>query len=348
MAGGKGERFWPRSTISTPKQLQKIYSNKTLLQETFDRAKLITSNDRIFIGCNNDLKKAIQKTHKIENSRFIIEPEAKNTAPIIALAALQLEEKFPGAVQVILSADHFIQPLQKFKESIQNAIEVADQNYLVTCGVVPSRPDSGYGYIQPLEKSKIEPVGFEIKQFHEKPDFKKAVNYVKQGFFWNSGIFIWKGSVILEEFKAHASFILQPIESSYKNGSKLKTAFSKIQSLPIDIAIMEKSNRRAVIPATFEWDDVGSWLAIDRIRQEAKDNDGNIFVGNDTTNVTLSASNNIVVSNSKKLIALLGVKDLIFVETDSSIFIASKAEVDNIKSLLAKLKQKPALQRFLK
>lgn len=348
MAGGKGERFWPRSTISTPKQLQKIYSNKTLLQETIDRAKLITTNDRIFIGCNNELKKAIQKTHKISNSQFIIEPEARNTAPVLALAALFLEEKFPGCVQVILSADHFIQPLQKFKDSIETAIQVANQNYLVTCGVRPNRPDSGYGYIQPLEKSKLETAGFEIKQFHEKPDFNTAVKYVKQGFFWNSGIFIWKGSVIIEEFKEYAPEIFLPIENSYKNKAKLKYVFSTVPSQPIDIAIMEKSKRRAVIPATFEWDDVGSWLAIDRIRQEAKDQDGNIFINNESPIVTLSASNNIIVSNSKKLMALLGVKDLIFVETDSTIFIASKQKVDDIKSLIAKLKQKPALQRFLK
>lgn len=347
MAGGKGERFWPRSTVSTPKQLQKIYSNKTLLQETIDRARAFTSADRIFIGCNPSLKKAIQKGHKIPDAQFVLEPEGRNTAPIIALAALQLESRFPGTVQVILSADHFIQPLDRFAESMKAGMTLAQQDYLVTCGIVPTRPDPGYGYIQPRKSEVLKPAGWTIEQFHEKPDIEKAAGYVKDGFLWNSGIFLWKGSVILEEFRKHAPEILQPLEKTYKSAAALKKVFPTLPEQPIDIAIMERSQRRAVVPASFQWDDVGSWLALERIRSESADADGNIFAGEKTQTAAFDARGNIIVPNSKRLIALLGVKDLVYVETDTSVLIATKERLNDIKKLIAKLKEKPALQSFL-
>ncbi len=348
MAGGKGERFWPRSTVSTPKQLQKIYSNKTLLQETIDRARSFTTADRIFIGCNPTLKKAIQKGHKIADSQFILEPMGRNTAPIIALAALQLEARFPGSTQVILSADHFIQPLQGFTESIKTAIDLAGQDYLVTCGIVPSRPDPGYGYIQPRKSAALQPTGWVIEKFHEKPDMKKATRYVRSGYLWNSGIFIWKGSVILEEFEEHAPDILLPLKESFNKPAKLKKVFPTLPEEPIDVAIMERSRRRAVIPASFQWDDVGSWLALERIRSESADADGNILAGEKTEIAAFEATDNILVPNSKRLIALLGVKNLIYVETETSVLIARKEKLNDIKKLIGKLKEKPALQRFLK
>lgn len=347
LAGGKGERFWPRSTISTPKQLQKIYSEKTLLQETIDRARSLTSIDRIFIGCNPALKKAIQKGHKVSDEQFVLEPVGRNTAPIIALAALELEARFPGSVQVILSADHFIQPIDRFVNSMKAGMALAEKNYLVTCGVVPTRPDPGYGYIQPRTSEPLEPEGWTIERFHEKPDTSKAALYVKDGFLWNSGIFLWKGSVILEEFRRHAPEILLPLEQAFKSAKGLKQVFPTLPELPIDIAIMERSQRRAVVPASFQWDDVGSWLALERIHRDSAEPHGNIFAGEKTMTVVLDARGNIVVPDSKRLIALLGVKDLVYVETESAVLIATKEALNDMKKLTAMLKEKPALQRYL-
>lgn len=346
MAGGKGERFWPRSTRSSPKQLQKIYSNKTLLQETIDRARKLTTADRIFIGCNAALKKAIQRGHNVADANFIVEPEGRNTAPIVALAALHLEDRFPGAVHLVLSADHFIHPVDRFAESMQKAMGLARDGLLVTCGVVPSRPDSGYGYIQPDTKAKL-PGGWRIARFHEKPDLSRAQDYVRQGFLWNSGIFIWTGASILAEFEHHAPDILGPLRDAYRRPAVLRRVFGTIPDRPIDVAIMEKSDRSAVVSASFQWDDVGSWLALERIYANRADDQGNIVIGEGIPTVTEGASGNIIVPGSKRLIALLGVKDMVCVETDNVLLIASKSGLDGIKRLMGQIKGKAALQRFL-
>lgn len=346
MAGGKGERFWPRSTRSSPKQLQKIYSNKTLLQETIDRARKLTSADRIFIGCNPSLKKAIQRDHRVADENFILEPEGRNTAPIVALAALHLEDRFPGSVHVVLSADHFIQPIERFVESMKKAMDLARDGLLVTCGVVPSRPDPGYGYIQPDTRAKLDG-GWRIAQFHEKPDAERARSYVQQGFLWNSGIFIWAGRSILAEFDRHAPDIIVPLREAYRRPGALKRVFSTIPDRPIDVAIMEKSDRRAVISAAFQWDDVGSWLALERIYADRADSHGNILIGDGIPTVSEGATGNIIVPGSRRLVALLGVSDLVCVETDTVLLIASRGRLDGIKRLLAQLKEKAALQRFL-
>jgi len=347
MAGGKGERFWPRSTITVPKQLQKIYSNKTLLQETIDRAKSITSADRIFIGCNATLQKAIIKTHRISAKNFIVEPEGKNTAAIIALAALHFEKKFPNSVHVILSADHFIEPLHLFQETMELAVRLAKQDRLVTCGIRPTRPDTGYGYIQP-SKTKIG-IGFPIEKFHEKPAPKLAQKYVKKGYLWNSGIFVWRGAMILDEFRNHAADIIGPLESCFNKPKELAVAFQTIPELPIDIAIMERSKKSSVIPALFQWDDVGSWLALERIHsgETTAADKNNVFTGG-VYRILLDSDNNIIVPNSKRLIALLGVNDMIYVETETAVLLAAKDSIDDIKQLMGQLKENPALHRFLK
>ncbi len=348
MAGGKGERFWPRSRESRPKQLQKVYSNKTLLQETWDRARSFTSPDRIFVGCNQALKKSILVSHPfIPEGNFVVEPEGKNTAPIVALAALQLEDRFPGSVQVVLSADHFISPVKDFAAVIKAAVKTAQSGYLVTLGVEPTRPETGYGYIQAGDWMEGKTARL-IKSFREKPDQKTASGYIKkENYFWNSGIFIWKGDVIIQEFAEHAPEIFEPIAKSHKKPGQLKKVFAGMKGEPVDIAILEKSKKLAMIPAGFRWDDVGSWLSLDRIVEG--DSDSNIFLA-DSKKGKLSgvdASGNIVVS-SKELVALLGVKDLILVEEEDLIFVADRNSIGGIKDMIGKFKENPSLQKYLK
>ncbi len=343
MAGGKGERFWPKSTASHPKQLQKIYSNRTLLDETVRRARLVASASNIYVGCNAELKKTIQKIHPELNLKFVVEPMGRNTAPIIALAALQLQKKHPGATMVVMSADHYIDPPAKFKETLKTAIAAARDGKLVTLGIVPTRPDSGYGYIQ---KGKPSQNGvFDVQSFKEKPDPKTALKYLKKGYLWNSGIFIWSLETILQEFRAHAPAILEPLEKANSAGA-LKKAFPRVPELPVDIAIMEKSRQASVVPARFHWDDVGSWTALERIVDPQKN--GLTLVGPKSQHLVQKESSDSVVVSDKKLVALLGVKDVILVDEGDILFVASREKLDGIKSLLKDMKQNPTLQKYLK
>lgn len=359
MAGGKGERFWPRSRETRPKQLQKVYSSKTLLQETWDRALQITTGDRIFIGCNAALKEAVLKTHSgIPEEAFVVEPAAKNTAPIVALASLVLEQRFPGSVQVVLSADHFIAPPEEFTRTMNVAISAASENeVLVTIGIPPTRPETGYGYIHtgtgPSEDSGKtgsfpgREGTLKIEAFVEKPDAVRAAQFVaREDYFWNSGMFIWKGSTILEEFHTHARQIIEPIEKAVLSGESLEGAFEQIPSEPVDIAILEKSKRVVMTPSTFRWDDVGSWLSLERILDG--DSNGNTLVSEGQTVVSgIASSNNVILSN-REVVALLGIKDTIIVEEDDLLFVASREHVGRIKELLSQFRENPSLQKYLK
>lgn len=350
MAGGKGERFWPKSTESKPKQLQKIYSNKTLLEETIHRATLLTSKENIFIGCNSDLKKAIQKEIKIKDKQFIVEPIGKNTAPIVALASLYLEEKFPERIHVVLSADHYISPEQEFKKTIQKAMDLAKMDYLVTCGIIPTRPDTGYGYIQKGES--INEIGFEVLKFHEKPELSRALEYIKKGFYWNSGIFIWKGKRIIEEFEKNALEILEPIRNSYKNKKQLQVVFNKISEVPIDIAIMEKAKKIAVVESSFIWDDVGSWLSLERIylnnADKLDDKQNILLIPKKADFYSYDSHNNIITTESEKLYVLMGIENSVIVETEKVFLFAKKEALNNIKEMLKEMKQNTALHKYIK
>ncbi|MBI3394511.1 MAG: mannose-1-phosphate guanylyltransferase [Spirochaetia bacterium] len=346
MAGGKGERFWPRSREKTPKQLQQVYSNKTLLEETLTRALTITDLPLIYIGCNAALKKTIQKKHPfLKDKNFVVEPEGRNTAPIIALAALILEKEHPGHVQVVLSADHFITPLAGFKKTVSAAVKAANQGWLVTLGVKPTRPEVGYGYIHAADE--LMPGVQKIHRFVEKPAMAQAQEYVKASdFFWNAGIFIWKASTILAEFEAHARDVLDPVKKALKGTKVSAPAFAKAPKTPIDIAIMEKSNKVAMIGASFLWDDVGSWLSLERI--VTPDAAGNVFVparGADGASIK-GSSGNIVVS-PHKMVALLGVKDLVVVEDGDVLFITDRSGISQIKELIADMRQNRSLQKYL-
>lgn len=348
MAGGRGERFWPRSTVKNPKQLQKVYSDRTLLQETYLRARALTGPERIFVGCNANLKQAILDSHdEFGPDQFVVEPEGRNTAPIVALAGLELERRFPGAVQIVLSADHYIAPPEAWQQTMAEAVAVAAAGWLVTLGVKPSRPETGYGYIAAGDGLGVGGA-FGIESFVEKPDLERARDYFKRdNYYWNSGIFVWSGAKILEEFRAHAPAIIGPLEenAAFADPARLAAVFPKIPEEPVDVAIMEKSASIAMIPAAFTWDDVGSWLSLERI--VPADGAGNVLVaGPDTELVARDSAGNIVVVGHR-LVALQGVQNLVLVERDDVLYVASREGVGEIKSLLADMKKNPSLQNHL-
>ena len=360
LAGGKGERFWPRSSKEKPKQLQEIYSEKTLLAETLERARLLTKKERIFIGCDSHFRNLILEKHtELSKEAFIIEAEGRNTAPMIALASLELEQRFPGAVHVIMPADHYIHPPEKFARTLEKAIQTAQKNFLVTLGIVPKSPETQYGYIQAgkaLEKEAKEKAfaAKNILSFTEKPDKDTAEKYLAQGnYFWNSGIFIWRGKVILGEFQKHAPEIINPLKDFFRNAENSKNegalglSFKKLPKLPIDIAIMEKSSNAVVIPADFHWDDLGSWTSLERVLPA--DREGNIFFQRKEKEAdfsSLESSNNILAVDDG-LIALLGVKDLVIVREGEVLFVAQREALDRVKEFLEKMRKNPSLQKYV-
>jgi mannose-1-phosphate guanylyltransferase len=343
MAGGKGERFWPRSRVSTPKQLQKVYSNKTLLRETIDRALTITSLDRIYIGTNASLKKSILQLEKsFPEKNFIIEPEGKNTAPIIALASLYFQKKYDNPIQVVLSADAYINPIKEFTKTLKLAIQEAKDDSLVLLGIRPNRPETGYGYIA---SGKILKSSYKVQGFFEKPDHKLALKYIKKkNFYWNPGIFVWKTDFILQELEKYAPYLLKPLKSKFPfaNFGELSSAFKLLPSEAIDTAIMEKSSSIKMVKASFEWDDVGSWLSLERITDG--DTNSNHHIGKSSF---YHKSKGNISSIKKELVCFLGVDDLVVVEEDDVLFIASKTGLKDIKNLLSELKKNQNFKKYL-
>ena len=345
MAGGSGTRFWPHSRKSRPKQLLKIYSNKTLLQETLDRAYSCTDSERVFIGTSSAMRLEILKAHpSFPADNFILEPQAKNTAPIIALAALRFLDSFNDVPFIVLSADHYIHPVSKFRKTVKDALAVAEEGYLVTIGIIPLRPDTGYGYLKKGEALKNKH-GYKLKEFREKPDLKTALRYLKSWqYLWNAGIFIWKPSMVIEEMRKHCPQVLAPLEKyhPFRTAGDLAKAFALVEAESVDYALMEKSSRVAVVDADFTWDDVGSWLAYDRFFPDA--GAGNRLKGN--TLYSRDSSNNIVVSK-KDLICLLGIQDTVIVEDEDVLFIAAKDKLGDIKALIGDLEKSPSLKKYL-
>ncbi len=303
----------------------------------------LTDISRIYIGTNNELKKSILKIEKkFPETNFIIEPEGKNTAPIIALASLFFEKKYGDPVQVVLSADAYVNPIKEFSLNLKEAIYAAKQKNLVLLGVKPNRPETGYGYIS---IGKDITIGSKVSSFHEKPDLKNAIKFLKKkNFYWNPGIFVWQNSVILSEFEKFAPYILNPLKKSFPfKPNELQSVFKQLPSEAIDTAIMEKSSSIVMIKSTFQWDDVGSWVSLERVLQG--DSNRNYHIGNRSYHFK---SNGNISSSTKEMVVFLGVDDLVLVEEEDVILLSSKKGIGDIKLLLAEFKKNKDLQKYLK
>jgi mannose-1-phosphate guanylyltransferase/mannose-6-phosphate isomerase len=327
LAGGRGERFWPLSQPGFPKQFLSIFDNKPLLVQTMQRvATQFTRNERLLI-IPKELKKLTAKYAGKENT--VIEPLRRNTAPAICLAAMTLRGKFGDGVMHVMPADHLISPRTAFISALQYGQRLAEKGYLVTYGIKPMRPETGYGYIR---------LGAEIgrcrknKSFHgagftEKPDKAKARSYVRsKRYLWNSGIFSFSIGTILDEIEKFVPTVHQGVASFLKNGRI--DHFRRVPDISIDYGVMEKSDRLCVVQGTFKWDDVGSWLALERYFP--KDNKSNITVGDVRV---IKAENSIMYSREFPL-RVYGVKDLIIVVSQHGILVCKKEHAQELKKLL--------------
>jgi len=348
MAGGSGTRFWPLSREKMPKQLLKIGAEDTLIQETVKRILPLIKREDIFVVTNHTLSDAIntQLSTKFGDTwdmHFILEPQARNTAAALGLSALHLNRIDPDGIMVVFSADHAIRKADEFLRLLHTAADAAAQGHLVTLGIKPDRPETGYGYIKagaPLSGTDRLSV-CKVDAFVEKPDIETAKGYLKQGnYYWNSGIFIWKTRTLLKEIEQHVPALhkgLMEIQKSIDTDQEsdvIKQVFTKLESISIDYAVMEKTDHAAVIPADIGWSDVGSWTALDDV--SARDASGNVIAGN----VIDIGSHDSIIYAEKRLVATIGLKDVVVVDTPDATLVCTKERAQDVKKVVDELKKR--------
>lgn len=333
LAGGVGSRFWPASTRARPKPLLPLASDRPLLEETLERARRIAPPERIRILAGEHLVAPFTAAvPRLDAGAFWIEPRARGTGPVLAWAAWKALREDPDAVLVSLHADHRIDPVEPFVAVLDQAARVAaTEGVLVTVGAVPDRPETGYGYLQPGEVIARGPVGpvRRVSAFHEKPDPETAASYLRRGFLWNTGIFVWRADVLLDEVRAVAPEIapaLPLLEAGDDEGF-----FREVTPISIDVAVLERSSRVACIASTFAWDDVGTWASLGRT--SAGDASGNVVVG---AGIVVEGEGNLVWSDEAPVV-LWGVSDLVAVQANGVTVVFPRDRAPELKHLLGEL-----------
>lgn len=340
MAGGGGTRFWPLSRQEEPKQLLNLSGKDLMINETIDRIATVSEKENVFIVTNVTQvpKMKTATTGRVSADHILSEPSARNTAACIGYAAMEIVKKYGDGVMCISPSDHFIKNQPEFTRILKEAVLVAEkEDKLITIGINPTYPATGYGYIK-FDKNNTN-LAKDVIEFKEKPDLETAKEYVATGeYAWNSGMFIWKASIILEKFKELLPDVYACIEkigdamNTPQEEAVIQEVYPTIPSISIDYGIMEKSDNVVVIPAEFGWNDVGSWENMDVIYDE--DENGNILVGEQ---VTIDTKNTISYSK-KRLIATVGVENLIIVETDDAILVCDKNRAQDVKLIVDELK----------
>jgi mannose-1-phosphate guanylyltransferase/mannose-6-phosphate isomerase len=343
LAGGKGTRFWPLSRENYPKQMLNIVGEDTLLRQTIKRLNGFIPLDNVWIITTDSLAQDIRFHLKLLGNDanrigFIIEPSGRNTAPAVALAAMTLNKLSSDSVMVVMPSDHIIRDTKTFQNKLQLAIEAAEQGYLVTFGIIPSRPETAYGYIrsgQPLRNSTDEI--FHAEEFFEKPDLKTVEAFLHQGgYYWNSGIFVWKTSKILKEIESHLPSLHRGLkkidELNDLRNENFKELYSSFENISIDHGVMEKSRDVLVIPSNFGWCDLGNWTALGDVLE--KDGRGNILQGDI---IDIGSENSTLIAGDR-VIATIGLKEMVVIDTPDATLISPKERVHEVRGVVEVLK----------
>ena len=342
LSGGSGTRLWPVSRKNLPKQFLNLAGEGTLFQQTIARTRqlpnvtspiVVASEDHRFLAADQLLEVGIR------DATIVLEPLARNTAPAIALGALQAQERDPEALLLVLPADHLIGDTEAFVAVVKQAMPLAEQGWLVTFGIRPDRPETGFGYIRRAEAIGNE--GYRVEQFVEKPDLTTAESYLADGGYdWNSGMFLFKASRYLEELAVHAPAMLAAVREAHANASTDldfvridHDTFARVPDNSIDYAVMEKTRHAAVIPVSCTWSDIGSWSALWLTGD--KDAEGNLREG-DT--LSIDSRNSLLRSHDRHLLATVGIDDLIVVTTPDATLVAHRDAAQDVKKIVEQLK----------
>ena len=345
LSGGSGTRLWPMSRKLYPKQFIPLREGRSLFQDTVARVKNLENGvqDPIVV-CNDEhrfMAAEQLRLEEVERADIVLEPVGRNTAPAIALAALQALQRDPHAILLVLPADHILDAQDQFAGAIDVALQLCAEDYLVTFGIAPTRPETGYGYIK-VGIGLADNRANKVEWFYEKPELAKAKEYVAAGkYFWNSGMFMFRASAILNELVKYEDTLAADVKSAFESRSKdldfiriQKEEFANCKSVSIDYAVMEKTNNAAMVPLSSNWNDVGSWHALWESSQQ--DNNANATTGD----VLLEDCEGCYVHSSNRLVTAVGMKDTVIVETADAIMVTHRGHSQKVKNIVGKLTDK--------
>jgi len=342
LSGGSGTRLWPLSRAALPKQLLALHGSRTMIQETVLRAALpgaaapliLCSEAHCFLVAEQMLEIGVKP------QAIVLEPMGRNTAPAAAVAALLAGEGEPEAVIVLLPSDHVVRDAAAFSEAVRQAAAAAGEGHIVTFGMQPTAPETGYGYVHRGVRLETLDGAWRVQRFVEKPDAGTAAQYISDGgYFWNSGMFVFRADVLIEQLRTHAPDVLASAKDALAKAKRDVDfvrldgeAFANSPNISIDYALMEKTDRAAIVPCSIGWSDVGAWSALWEIRDQ--DAQSNVLIGD----VIAHDSTGSYVHSDKQLTALVGVRDLVVIATDDAILVADKSRAQDVKAIVDRLK----------
>ncbi|PWI48916.1 mannose-1-phosphate guanylyltransferase [Candidatus Heimdallarchaeota archaeon B3_Heim] len=342
LAGGGGERLWPKSRKNKPKQCISLDRGVSLIQQTYHNACKIVDSKKIHISTRDSLKQLIRE--QLPDVNLIVEPLGRDSAAGIGYACSHLLNDDQNDVTIFMGADYFIPDLTKFKLAINPAVKLAEQNKIALIGIKPRRAETRFGYIEPGNRLTATTENtFEVNSFKEKPTSSTAREYIRLGYLWNSGMFIVKPSFLYLSYKKFMPTLYEGLETIRKENfdpQVAKKVFEPLSKVSIDYGIMEKSSDLVVVKGDFEWDDIGTWDSLDRIMD--RDNEGNIiqsdFLGVDVKNS--------IIFGEKPIVGL-GIEDLVIIDTNDCIFVCKKGRAHEIKKIITKLEEHPTMNKLL-
>lgn len=345
MAGGRGERFWPRSRMSFPKQFLNLLGDKSMLQMTVERVEDLVGINNVYVVAGDDFRElVINQLPRLPENNIIIEPFGRDTAAAVGLASVVLGRQDPGEVMIVLPADHFINDVARFQEVLEGAMGAARRgDEIVTLGITPHRPETGYGYIrrgEVLDTFNGIPA-FRVESFLEKPDYHKALELINsENYLWNSGMFAWRVDLIIKLIDKYTPRLADGLKSigqalgSMRYSEVLMEVYEALPKISVDYGILEKADRVLVMPGDFGWDDIGSWVALERY--SGKDECGNTLEGD---GVFLDTRDTYVYSPGKT-VALIGLEGLIVVNDQDTLLICRRDRAQDIKKAVEALREK--------
>ncbi|MEW9094516.1 MAG: mannose-1-phosphate guanylyltransferase [Clostridiaceae bacterium] len=349
LAGGKGTRLYPLSRDKNPKQFLEIINNKSFLRNTVDRIKPLVSKENIFVVTNEKyLDKITEELPEIKKENIFVEPSNKETATCIGLSAIKLLKKDKDAVMVVLPSDHYIENEKIFMDTISQAVETVERRRgLITIGVPPIRPETGYGYIQIGERIAGDIASYRVERFVEKPNLEVAKDLIAKGtYLWNSGMFVWRADVYLREMERYLPKMYKSMMNIYANletekeEEVIREEYDLIEGISVDFGIMQKTRKAYVIKCEFAWDDIGNFMSLSRFLKN--------FRGNNVTgNAFMEQSDNCIVFGGEKLVIGFGVKDLIIVDAGDVFLVMDKNKDQEIKHLVTELKEAEGLDKYV-